>query len=696
MNEEHKLHQNFQGWRLTFVIGLAVVVLLYYVANLFNLQVIQGADYVARADENRITEINIPTQRGVIYDRNGFVLARNVASFNVVITPALLPVDEGAIQNIYRELSPLIGVPVSSGELTDEQVRLFKPCDNDLGITQIVFIQDTNAPYTGVPVSCDVSEEIAMRVREKTSDWPGVTVEVDSVRDYPTGELTSEVIGFLGPIPASLEEEYRNLNFVPNRDKVGYAGVEFSLQEELGGSNGLRVVEVDVAGQELRDLETPMEPVAGNNLELTIDTRLQALAKNVVKKELDGWNAYLGEEQMSVAVAIAMNPKTGEILSMVSYPSYENNRMARVIPAYYYEQLTRDLKRPLFNHAISAEHPPGSVYKMAAWIGVMNENVVAPQKTLMCPETGKITITQKFSPNDPGTPRDYVCWEDTGHGLVDAPHALAYSCDVWFYKTSGGFEDEVPKGLGIWLMADYSRALGYGEVTGIELPGESNGLVPDPTWKRINVGENWSTGDTYIASMGQGYVLSTPLQVLTSVAILANDGKYMRPTIIHQVLDSENNVIKPFEPDLVWDITKDPLINVYDEDNFPTGEMKVVEPWVIDLAQEGMRLVVSKTNTPSGTASKEFAGMTIPSAGKTGTAEYCDNVAQSKDLCKPGNWPTHAWYVGYAPYDDPEIAVVAFVYNGREGSTVAAPIVRQIMEGYFELKAIDTTASTEE
>lgn len=693
MNENQRVHTNFEGWRLTLVIAIAAIVFLYYVVNLFNIQIIRGDEFIARAEENRITELNIPAQRGVIYDRNGFVLARNVASFNVVITPALLPADEGAIQNIYRELSPLVGVPVSTGELDDESVRLFKPCDTDLGISQIVFIQDTNAPYDGVPIVCDVDQKIAMHVREKANDWPGVSVEVESVRDYPTGELTAEVIGFLGPIPASLEEEFRAQGFIPNRDKVGYAGVEFSLQELLGGNNGLRVVEVDVAGKELRDLEPPVDPVAGNNLELTIDTRLQSLAKNVVKKELAGWNAYLGEEQMSVAVAIAMNPKTGEILSLVSYPSYENNRMARVIPSYYYEQLTRDQKRPLFNHAISAEHPPGSVYKMGPWIGVMNEGVVAPQKTLLCPEAGQITITQKFTPNDPGKPREYVCWEDTGHGLVDAVHALAYSCDVWFYKVSGGFKEEVPEGLGIWLMADYSRALGYGEITGIELPGETNGLVPDPTWKRINVGENWSTGDTYIASMGQGYVLSTPLQVLTSFAILANDGKYMRPTLVHQVLDSENNVIEPFTPELVWDITKDPLINVYDEDNFPTGEKKVVEPWVIELAQEGMRMVVAKTDPPSGTASKEFAGMSIPSAGKTGTAEYCDNVAQSKDLCKPGNWPAHAWYVGYAPYDDPEIVVLAFVYNGREGSTVAGPIVRQVMEGYFELKAIDTTTA---
>lgn len=697
MNGNQVFHPTFERWRLWVVLGAGAAVFLYFVATLFNLQIIRGEEFVALADENRATNVNVATQRGVIYDRNGFVLARNVPSFNVVITPAYLPGDEGAIQNIYRELSTLIGVPASNGNLDDESVRLFKPCDTELGISQVVYIQDTNAPYEGVPVACDVDKEIAMKVGEKAGDWPGVSVEVEAVRDYPTGELTSEIIGFLGPVPEALADEYVEQGFVANRDKVGYAGVEFSLQEELGGRNGLRVAEVDVAGQELRDLEPPIEPQAGNNVELTIDTRLQSLAKSVVKKELAGWNAYLQdpEKEMSVAVAIAINPKTGEILSMVSEPTFENNRMARVIPAYYYEQLTRDQKRPLFNHAISAEHPPGSVYKLAAWIGVMNEKIVPPQKQLECPSAGKITITQKFTPNDPGMLREYVCWEDFGHGMVDAVHALAYSCDVWFYKVSGGFEDEVPEGLGILKMADYSRALGYGTVTGIELPGETDGLVPDPQWKRINVGENWSTGDTYIASMGQGYVLSTPLQVLASFAIVANDGKYMQPTLVHRILDSENNVIQDFTPKQLWDITKDPMINIYDENNIPTGEKKVVEPWVLEKAKEGMRLVVTKTDPPSGTASKEFAGMTIPSAGKTGTAEYCDNVAQAKDICKPGLWPAHAWYVGYAPFDDPEIVVLAFVYNGREGSTVAAPIVRQIMEGYFEFKAIDTTVASQ-
>jgi penicillin-binding protein 2 len=310
--------------------------------------------------------------------------------------------------------------------------------------------------------------------------------------------------------------------------------------------------------------------------------------------------------------------------------------------------------------------------------------VVTPQQELEDP--GKITITQKFSQNEIGTPRDYVCWERTGHGFQDFLHGVANSCDVYFYKIGGGFKEEVPNGgLGIWRLGEYAKALGWGEKTGIELPGESKGLIPNPTWKRQVQTENWSTGDTYISTIGQGYVLSTVMQVLQAYATVANDGKMMQPTLIHKITDAEGNVVKEFSPIQKRDITKDKLIQVFDENNIPTGEMKSVEPWIIDYLKEGLRMVVT-----GGTAVKEFTGMEIPSAGKTGTAEYCDNIARAKNLCNPGNWPAHAWYVGYAPYDNPEILVVAFVYNGKEGSTVAAPIVRKVLEAYFELKNIDS------
>lgn len=682
--------QNFESWRLITFMGIIILVFAFFAIRLFSLQIIDGEDYVTRADDNRIETINTSTSRGVIYDRNGYVLARNVASYNVSITPASLPADEGEIQEIYRELSQLIDVPVNNGDITDETtVKNFKECDTDLGITQIVYIGDTNAPYDPVPIKCDVDGETALKIEQKSTDWPGVSIEINSVRDYPTGKLTAEIIGFLGPVPESLKDEYEAQGFVSNRDKVGYAGVEFTLQDELGGTNGTREVEIDVAGQLIRDLQPPVAPIPGNNVRLTIDTRLQSVAEEALVSEMNYWNTKFNEIKMTNGVVIAMNPRTGEVLALVSYPSFENNRMARYIPGDYYEQLTKDPARPLFNQAVSSELPPGSVYKMAAAVGALNEGIVTANETLECPDAGKITIVQKYTPNDPGTPRDYVCWQKTGHGMVDFEHAIANSCDVYFYKISGGFEDEVPQGLGIWYMSEYAKVLGYGEKTGIELPGEAAGLVPDPNWKRVTVGENWATGDTYITAMGQGYVLSTPLQVLDSFNILANDGKFMRPTLVKEILDSEGNVIKSFEPEQIWDITKDPMITVYDERNFPTEEKKVVDPSVIEHSKAGMRLTVLE-----GTSETIFAGMEIPTAGKTGTAEYCDNVAQSKNLCKPGNWPAHAWYAGYAPYDDPEISVVAFVYNGTEGSTVSAPIVRKVMEAYFELKAIDAGEQT--
>lgn len=670
--------------RVRIVYGLIGAVFLFYVLRLFTLQILQGEAYQTRAADNRTREISLTTQRGKIYDRNGTVLARNIASYNVVITPGDLPGDEGAIQEVFRQLSEIIAVPVNNGNTDEETVRNFTPCQTDLGISQIVYIGETNAPYDPVRIKCNVDETTAKIIREKTDDLPGVGIEVEAVREYPTGEMTAEIIGFLGPIPAIEQNYWENLGFVSNRDKVGYAGVENSLNDILIGRNGYRVVEVDNAGQILRDLEPPVEPVPGNSVTLTIDTRLQSAARAA----LIDWMERAGlrnNKAYTSGVVIAMNPKTGEILSLVSYPNYENNRMARVIPSYYYEQLNEDPHKPLFNHAISAEFPPGSVFKMAAAIGILNEGVVTPEQKINDP--GLISIEEKFFENNPNpTTRDYVCyiWKSTnaGHGDLDFLGGLSKSCDVYFYKVGGGYKDEVPEGLNIWRLGEYAKALGYGQVLGIELPGEQDGLIPDPTWKRTTVGETWSTGDTYISTIGQGYVLSTPLQVLVSVATLANDGKLMRPTLVEDVLDSEGNVIKPFEPDMLWDITKDPKIHVYDENFYQTDEVKTVEPWVVDLAKKGMREVVL-----SGTAESIFKDAEFQSAGKTGTAEYCDNIAMDKKICIPGYWPAHAWYVGYAPYDDPEIAVVAFVYDGDEGALLAAPVVRKVMEAYFELKS---------
>lgn len=688
-------------WRIVIFGIILVAIFFVYVGRLFYLQVWQYTDWSAKANENRTHELNLPATRGLVYDRNGFILARNIPSYNVVITPALLPDDDGEIQNIYRSISTLTGIPVNRGEVSTADP--YVPCISDHGITQIVKYGETTAPFEPVKIACDVKEQIALSIQENVTNWPGVAVDVVPVRDYPTGSLTASIIGFLGPIPATEEDYYRSMGFVPNRDKVGYAGVELSFQDLLAGVNGHRVVEWDIAGQILDDMVPPVQPTAGSSIVTTIDTRFQQAVQSILIDEINDWNKSLGEERMTSGAVIAMNPRTGEILAMVNYPTYENNRMARVIPAYYYNQLIADKRNPLLNLAVGSELPAGSVFKLVTATGGLNEGIVTPEEIIKTP--GKITVTERYYANDPGKPRDFVDWiyksNPDGFGQLDFIHAIANSSNVYFYKVGGGYQDEVNPGLGICRLGTYARALGYGtpdpsaglpsgyKTPEIQLPDVASGLIPDPTWKRINQGESWSTGDTYISSVGQGYDLASPLQVLMSAATVANNGKLMAPTLLYEILDSEGNVIQPFMPHMRWDLTVDPVIQVYEDNTIrgcqPTGEMKTVQPWVFDQIRQGMRLAVLE-----GTLKSEFKNVSIAAAGKTGTAEYCDEFAKAKNLCIPGAWPSHAWTVAFAPYEDPEIAIVAFVYNGLEGSTVAGPIVRRALEAYFELKSADS------
>jgi len=734
----------FETGRLFAVYLVILLVLVALLGRLLVLQVLGGQEWVDLAIENYTKNISLPAARGIIYDRNGYILARNVASYNVVITPAYLPDDEADVHRIYREISALTGIPVNKG--TVEEAKLFAPCVEGAGIAQLVELGSSLAPYSPVQVKCNVSEEIARLIRERSADWPGVDIEIIPIRDYPSGSLTANIIGFLGPIPAAFEAEYRALGFLPNRDKIGYAGVEDSLQDVLAGVNGRRVIQVDVAGKELRNLEPPIPPVPGYNVTLTMDTRLQAAAQASLLNEINYWNRYFNRIRISSGVVIAMNPRTGEILAMVSYPTYENNRMARFIPAYYYEQLSQDPRHPLLNHAVQSEYPPGSVFKLSAAVGALNESVIpGPTQTIFAP--GKLELCEQFTPNDPCIPgrnvRDFVDWiydkNPEGFGLIDYFHCIAYSSNVCFYKLGGGYKDEIKQGLGIFRLGEYARALGYGAASGIELKGEADGLIPDPRWKRIYQGENWSTGDTYIATVGQGYVLATPLQVLMSGATLANDGKLMQPTIVRQVTDNTGRLktvwfnpqdftlwspaeagnqgegqrrgwvnlgngtvvdqlpegsyqISPFVPNLKWDITSSPRIAVYACDGGncqKTDQVKAVDPSVVRNVQAGMRMAVTE---PRGTLHNVFTRdypLPIAIAGKTGTAEYCDDVALQANRCRFGSWPTHSWTLAYAPFDNPEIIVVAFLYNGGEGATVAAPVVARVLKAYFELKAID-------
>ena len=742
-----------QPWRLLLIYGVIAFVLATIIMRLVSLQIFSGQEWLDQAVENYVAEVSVPAQRGIIYDRNGYILARNIASYNVIITPAGLPDDEGDIQRIYREVSELTGVP-AGGPVTDESLenaKLFSACVPGPSIADMVALGDSIAPFVPVKISCNIGEELARIVRERSVDWPGVSLEIEPVRDYPTGSLTANVVGFLGPISAAFQSAYEARGFVANRDKIGYAGIETSMDDILLGKNGLRVIQEDVAGEELRNLEPPLPPTPVYTVTLTIDTRLQRVAEASLIDEINFWNTRLDATHLiSSGVVIAMNPKTGEILAMVSYPTYENNRFARFIPGYYYEQLAQDPRHPLVNNAISAELAPGSTFKLSTATGAFNEGVIQVGQIVETP--GRLLLCERFRPTDPCTDRNsrpFVDWNyerngvinEAGFGSLDFFRCIAYSSNVCFYKLGGGFEDEIKEGLGIFRLGEYARALGYGARSGIQLPGEEDGLVPSPQWKRINTGENWSTGDTYIASVGQGYVLGTPLQVLMSGATIANRGKLMQPTLVREVQDGEGHVvplwfdpetffiyeqrtttdadgrervvwvnmadetkifplppagsyqISPFTPNIKWDVTVEPIINEWScEAGYCdlTGNTKTILPATIEAVRTGTRMAV--TEDPLGTLHRvftEFYPIPIAVAGKTGTAEYCDDVARVLDRCRFGRWPTHAWTLSYAPFDDPEIIVLAFAYNGGEGGSVAAPIVARVLQAYFELKAID-------
>lgn len=666
--------------------AVLAVILAVFVVRLFVLQVVENPVWEAQAQDNRTEILNLPAPRGAIYDRNGVVLARNVPAYHVVVTPAYLPDDPGAVDRVFQDLARLLDMPLDYGEISP--ATPYVPCRSKHGIRQIVYYGETTAPYRPVRIKCNVPREVALVIEEHKAQWPGVDVEIEPVRDYPAGEAASVVVGFLGPVPEALADYYREKGLDINRDKVGYAGVELYYQDLLAGQNGRRVVEVDVAGRIVRDLEPPQNPIPGANIQLTIDWNLQQAMYTIVRQELDQWNAYFGQERFRNAAAIAMNPKTGEILGMVSVPSFNNQRLTPFIPQDYYEELINDPFRPLMNHAISAEHPPGSVFKLMTATAALNEGVVRPNQTIKTP--GTITLEQKFYIRDIGQTQTFYDWnwERGGFGELTFLDCIAWSSNVCFYKVGGGYFDEIPNGgVGICRIGTYARAMGYGANTGIDLPGEADGHIPDPKWKRIYLGENWSTGDTYLASVGQGFVLATPLQMLVAASTIANGGKVVKPTVLYQVLDAEGRVVRPFQPTIVRDVTEAPVIEVYENPGGigscrPTGEMRTISPQVLTWVREGMRRAVLY-----GTLAKPFRNFPVSAAGKTGSAEYCDERARAANRCIRGNWPSHAWTVAFAPFEDPEIAVVAFVYDGTEGATVAAPIVRRIMEYYFVYKS---------
>jgi penicillin-binding protein 2 len=635
--------------RLWVFRGIVILVFLIFAFQMWRLQIVEGEHYQILADRNRFRLVPTEAARGVIYDRNGRILVQNIPSFTVTIIPAYLPEDEQEEMAVFSQLSALLGIPASTATAS---TGTFSP---RRGIKEMIDEVRDTAPYRPLTIKTNVDRDTVFIIEEEHLDLPGVLIELDPIRQYPSGDLTSHIIGYVGPIPGEQAEAYANRGYDPNNDTVGLTGVELTFDEELRGSKGYKYIEVDVAGREVRAVGDPQPSLPGHNLILTIDLELQQFMEEALRRGMENVESENG-------VAIAMNPQTGEILSLVSLPSYDNNLFATGISQEDWARLEEDPRKPLVNHAITGQYPPGSAFKIIPAAAALEEGVVNRRTTLTC--QGTLWLPNKYFPDDPELAQPFYCWihkYGQGHGALNIVQAIAQSCDIFFYQLGGGFKEF--EGLGLERLSEYAGLFGLGQPTGIDLPGEASGLVPTQKWKRINYAENWSTGDTYNVSIGQGFILVTPLQLLNATAAIANGGTLYQPQIVYQATDAEGQVIRQFAPVVIRQVP-------VSEENLAT-------------VREGMRQAVEW-----GTARQaQLEGIEV--AGKTGTAEY----PGPRD--EKGNLPTHAWFTAFAPVQEPEIALVIFVAGGGEGTTTAVPIAAEILRYYFGLPEPQPTPTPE-
>jgi penicillin-binding protein 2 len=672
----------FANRRILILLSAALLVLGLFVLRLWDLQIVRGAEYRNRAANNRLREESIAAPRGIIYDRSGQPLVVNAPNFEVQIIPAYLPDNPQAERAVFQRLALLLNMPIEhESAITSTQIMTGQGMLTVLDGMKYLYDRSVDAiesrkfyiknivdevrgisPYEPVVISDTVSRPIAMQVAEEAYNLPGVRVHAVPVREYISGTLTSGILGYLRRIT---QEDLPLLppGYDPNSDRVGAVGIEGEFEELLRGRKGQRVIEEDVVGREIRVVGEPQSAAPGNNLHLTLDLDLQAFSLQALQDQIDEINRFYDREKTRRGVVLVMNVKTGEVLAMVSLPAYDNNIFSG--PAIKQEDLdaiSTDPYLPQLNHAFQSAFAPGSVFKVVPAAAALQEGVITPRTIINDP--GVLILPNDYAPDNPNLAQKFYGWYKPGFGDQNVVDALAHSVNVFFYKVGGGYHVKGQpefNGLGVDRLAKYSEAFGFGQPIGIDLIGESAGLVPNPLWKRQNKAENWTTGDTYNFAIGQGFLTATPLQVLAAYAAIANNGVLMQPHIVAQVTDANGNVVQRFTP--------------------KAARTLPVSPENLAVIKQGLDAVV---NSDRGTASKTARVEGVHLAGKTGTAEYCDDLAMKNGECYVGHQPTHAWFAAYAPVEDPEIAVLVFIYNGGEGSERAAPVAQKILKYYFE------------
>ena len=579
---------------------LCMLALAALIAQLLKLQITQGSfnKILAEGNRVRIREINAP--RGLMLDSKknaSQVLAKNIPSYNLVIYPLDLPKDEQEKEAIFQKLAK--ASQISSSEIGDAAKKGMISSDP-------------------IVLKENIDRETAMILEVRTKDLAGVEISKKPIREYLDIEGLGPILGYVGKVSdKDLEENpsYRR------SDEIGKEGLEVYYEKYLKGSPGILEIEVDSKGRKQRELSST-EPSPGNNLILSIDT------------ELESRIAYSLEEYMRVSnapggAAVAINPQTGEILALVSLPTYDNNLFTRQTVEVEYQKLVEDPSKPMFNRAIAGTYPSGSTIKPVIAAAGLEEGIITADTTI----------------NDPGEIKvgNYIYPDWKAHGLVDVRKAIAQSCNVFFYSVAGGW-DKI-KGLGVTKLDEYLNKFGFGSKTGIDLPGEASGLVPGPKWKEKNKKEMWYLGDTYHLGIGQGDFLVTPLQMVTAYAAIANGGDLLRPQIVKKITDKDGNVVQDFHKEV--------------------ESSKFIDDQNLQIVREGMRQAVT-----SGSATK-LNDLPVMTAAKTGTAQF---GTEGK---------THAWMAAYAPYHDPQIAIIVLIEQGGEGYATAGPVVYDVFNWYF-------------
>lgn len=594
--------------RLVISIGFVLVLLAILLARFAYLQVVRHDYYQTLAESNRISVVPIVPNRGLILGRNGVVLAHNYSGYTLEITPNKTADLEATI----NELSTLI-------EITPKDRKRFRKLLAERRNFETLVIRNR------------LSDEEVARFAAQQYRFPGVGIKARLFREYPYGEMTAHLIGYVGRINQTdvtqLEENDLAANY-RGSDYIGKTGLEQSYENELHGTTGVEQVEVDSVGRAVRRLSrTP--PVSGNALVLSIDAKLQEIA-------FRSFGNYRG-------ALVAIDPNNGEVLAFVSKPGYDPALFIDGIDTQSWDELNNSPDTPLNNRALRGQYPPGSTIKPFMALAGLHYGERSPGQTISDP--GYFTL--------PGSSHQYRDWKKNGHGSVDMFKSIVVSCDTYYYGLATD--------LGIDRISKYLPRFGFGKKTGIDLEGETSGLLPSQEWKTRRYRQQWYMGDTVSVGIGQGYSLVTPLQLAVATAMLANNGMGFRPHLVKEVRSSLSNANHLME-------------------NNPQFDLKI-EPAHLDLVRKAMAAVTQ----PGGTAVQAAAGAPYHIAGKTGTAQVIGMKQGEKyDASKiDERHRDHAWFIAFAPAEQPRIALAVLVENGGHGSSTAAPIARKVLDYYL-------------